>query len=163
MLFTRHSVYDIFVILCCFVVRSLSPIWHLATPWTAAQQALLSSIISHSLLKFMSVESVILSNHLILCHTLLLLPSISPSIRSFPVSQLFMSGGHSIGASASVPVLPMNIQGWFPLEWTGLISLQAKGLSRVFFNTKIQKHQFFDIQPSLWSNSPIHTCPLENP
>ena len=90
----------------------------------------------------MSIESVILSNHLILCHTLLLLPSISPRIRSFPMSQLFMSGGHSIGASASVPVLPMNIQGWFPLEWTGLISLQAKGLSRVFSNTTIQKHQF---------------------
>ena len=76
--------------------------------------------------------------------------------------QLF-AWGQSIGASASASVLPMNIQGWFPLEWTGLISLQAKGLSRVFSNTTIQKHQFFSAQPTLWSNSYTHTSPLEKP
>ena len=80
------------------------------------------------------------SNHLILCHPLLLLPSIFPSIRVFSND----SGGQSIGVSASVSVLPMNIQDWFPLEWTGWISLQSKGLSRVFSNTTVQKHQFFN-------------------
>ena len=92
-------------------------------------------------LKLMSIESVMTSNHLNFCHPLLLLPSIFPSIKwSFPESQLFASGGPSIGASASV--LLMNIQGWFPLGLTGLI-LQSKGLSRVFSNTTIQKHQLF--------------------
>ena len=71
--------------------------------------------------------------------------------------QLFTSGGHSIGASASALVLPMNIQDWFPLELTGLIFLQSKGLSRVFSSTTIWKHQFFSTQPSLWFNSHIHT------
>ena len=72
-----------------------------------------------------------------------------PASESFPVSWLFTSGGQSIGASASASVLPMNIQGWFPLELSSLISLQSKGLSRVFSNTTIQKHQFFSAQPSL--------------
>ena len=98
-----------------------------------------------------SIESVMPSNHLILCHPLRLLPSIFPSIRIFPLGQLFKSGCQSIGASASASVLPMNIQGWFPLGWTGWISLQSKGLSRVFSNTTEQKHQFFGAQPSLWS------------
>ena len=80
---------------------------------------------------------------------------------SFPMCQLFVSGGQSPGAGASV--LPMNIQGWFPLGWTGLISLQSKGLSTVFSNTTVQKHQFFGAQPSLWSNSHIHTWLMENP
>ena len=81
--------------------------------------------------------------------------------HSFPVSQLFISGGQSIGASASV--LPMNIQDWFPLGLTGLISLKSKGLSRVFSNTTVQKHHFFSTQLSLWSNSYIHTWLLEKP
>ena len=106
----------------------------------SACQAFLSISNSQSLLKLMSIKLVIPSNHLILCHLLLLLPSI-PISGSFPVSQLFASGGQSIGASASV--LPMNIQDWFPLGWTGWISLQSKGLSRVFSNTPVQKHQFF--------------------
>ena len=80
---------------------------------------------------------------------------------SFPVSQFFTSGGQSIGVSASASVLPMNIQDWFPLGWTDLISLQSKGLSRVFSNTKVQRHQFFGAQLSLWSNSLIHTWLLE--
>ena len=86
-----------------------------------------------------------------------------PASGSFPVSRLFTSGGQSIGASASASVLPMNIQDWFTLEWTGWISLQSKGLSRVFFSTTVQKHQFFGAQLSLWSNSHIHTGLLKKP
>ena len=84
-----------------------------------------------------------------------------PASESFPMSRLFASGDQSIGASASV--LPMYIQGWFPLGLTGLISLLSKGLSRVFSNTIVQKHQFFSVQPSLWSNSHICTWLLEKP
>ena len=80
-----------------------------------------------------------------------------PALGSFLMSWLFLSGGQTIGASASASVLPVNIQGWFPLVLTGLISLQSKGLSRVFSNTTVQKHQFFGPLPSLWSNSHIHT------
>ena len=76
-----------------------------------------------------------------------------PASGSFPMSQLFTSGGQTIGVSVSASVLPMNIQDWFPLGWTGLISLQFQGLSRVFSNTTVQKHQFFDTQPSLCSSS----------
>ena len=79
-----------------------------------------------------------------------------PASGSFPVSRFFTSVGQSIGVSASAWVLPMNIQDSFPLGWTGWISLQSKGLSRVFFNTTVQKHQFFGAQLSLWSNSHIH-------
>ena len=86
-----------------------------------------------------------------------------PASGSFPVSQLFASGGQSIGVSASTLLLPMNIQDWFPLGWTGWISLQSKGLSRVFSYTTVQKHQFFSAQLSLWSSSHIHTWPLEKP
>ena len=84
-----------------------------------------------------------------------------PASGSFPINQFFSSGGQSIGASASASVLSMNIQDWFPLGLTGLISLQSKDLSRVFSNTAIQKHQFFSAQLSLWSNSHIHTWLLE--
>ena len=84
-----------------------------------------------------------------------------PEWGSFPMSQSFISGGWSIGALASASVLPMNIQGWFPLGLTGLISLQSKGLSRFFSSTTVQKHQFFRAQPSLRSNSHIHTWLLE--
>ena len=84
-----------------------------------------------------------------------------PSSGSFPMSQFFTSGGQSIGASASASVLPMNIQDWFPLEWTGWISLQPKGLSRVFSNITVQRHQFFLTQLSLQSNSHINTWLLE--
>ena len=86
-----------------------------------------------------------------------------PASGFLPMSQFFASGGQSIGAYASSSVLPMNIQDWFPLGLTGLISLQSKGLSRVFFNTTVQKHQFFSTQLSLWSNSHIHTWLLEKP
>ena len=86
-----------------------------------------------------------------------------PASGSFPVSRFFPSGGQAIGASASASILPMNIQGWFSLGLTGLISLQSKGLSRVFSNTTVQKHQFFTTQSSLWFNSHIRTWPLEKP
>ena len=122
-----------------------------------AHQASLSFTISRNLLKLMSIELVMLSNHLILCRPLLLLPSISPSIRVFSRSQLFASGGQSTGASASGSVLPMNIQGRFPLGLTGLISLQSKGLSRVFSNSTVQKHQFFSSEVSIWFNSHTRT------
>ena len=108
-------------------------------------------------------NSVMPSNHLILYCPLLLLPSIFPNIRSFQMSQLFTSGDKNIGVSASTSVLPMNTQDWFPLGWTGWISLQSKGLLRVFSNTTVQKHQFFSTQPSSQSNSHIHTWPLEKP
>ena len=90
-------------------------------------------------------------------------PQTFPALGSFPMSQLFPSGGQSIGVSASKSVLPMNTQDWSPLGWTGWISLQAKGLSRVFSNTTAQKHQFFGAQLSSQSNSDIHTWPQENP
>ena len=83
--------------------------------------------------------------------------------QSLPMSQLFTSGGQSIGVSTSASVLPVNIQGWFPLGFTGLISLQSKGLSRVFSSNTLQKHQFFGSHPSLWFNVHISTWLLENP
>ena len=86
-----------------------------------------------------------------------------PASGSFQMSQFFVSGGQSIGVSASASVLPMTIQDWFPLGWTGSISLLSKGLSRVFFNTTVQKHQFFSAQLSSQSNSHIHTWLLEKP
>ena len=86
-----------------------------------------------------------------------------PASGSFLMSQLSTSGGQSIGASVSASVLPMNIQGWFPLGWTVWISLLSKGLSRVFSNTTVQKHQSFSAQPSLWSSSHIHTWLLDKP
>ena len=86
-----------------------------------------------------------------------------PASGSFQMSQLFTSGDQSIGVSASTAVLSMNTQNWSPLGWTGWISLQSKGLSRVFSNTTVQKHQFFSAQLSLWSSSHFHTWPLEKP
>ena len=127
------------------------------TPRTAAHQASLSITISWSLLKLMATQPMMPSNHLVLCRPLLLLLSIFPSMGSFPVSWLFASSGQSIGVSALASVLPMNIQGWFPLRLTGLISLQSTGLSRVFSNTTVQKHQFFSAQSSLWSQSYVCT------
>ena len=126
-------------------VQSLNCVWLFGTPRTAACQTSWSITSSRSLHKFMSSRW---------CH-----PAISSSViplssrlqfflasGSFPMSQSFTSVGQSTGASASASVLPMNIQDWFPLGWTGWISLQSKGLSRVFSNTTVQKHQFFSIQ-----------------
>ena len=118
-------------------------------PHESARQTSLSITNSQSLPKPMSIESVMPSNHLILYCPLLLLPSIFLNIRLFQMSQLFASGGQSIGVSASKSVLPMNTQDWSLLGWTGWISLQSKGLSRVFSNTTVQEHQFFGAQLSL--------------
>ena len=135
-------------------VQSLSHVQLFVTPWTAALQASLSITNSQSLLKLMSIELVMPSNHLILCHPLLLLPSIFPSIRVFSMNQFFASGGQRIRVSASASVIPMNIQDRFPLGLTGLISLQSKVLSRVF--STVQKHQFFGPQLSLYTTVQKH-------
>jgi len=139
------------------VVQSLSHVQLSVTPWTASLKASLSFTIFWSLLKFMSIESVIPTDYLMLCCPFPLLPSIFPSIKVFSVSKLFISGDQSIGASASASVLSMNIQGWFSLGLTGLNSLLSKGLSRVFSSTTVWKHQVLRVWPSLWSNSHIHT------
>ena len=119
-------------------VQSLSHAQHFESPWTADRQTSLSITNSWSFLKLKSIELVMPSNHLILCRPLLLQPSIFPSIRVFSLEPHFTSGGQSIKVSASASVLPMNIQEWSPLRWTGWISLQSKGLSRVFSNTTVQ-------------------------
>ena len=144
-------------------VQSLSHVRLLATPWIAARQASLSITNPWSPLRLTSIKSVMPSSHLILCRLLLFLPSIPPSIRVFPMSQLFAWGDQSIGVSALASILPMNTQDWSPLEWNGWISLKSKGFSRVFSNTTVQKHQFFGAQLSSQSNSHIHTWLLEKP
>ena len=116
-------------------VQLLSRVWLFATTWTVACQASLSITNCQSLLKLMSIESVMPSNRLILCHPLLL-PSIFPSIRVFSNESALHIGCPNIGASASASVLPKNTQDWSPLGWTGWISLQSKGLSRVFSSTQ---------------------------
>ena len=143
--------------LLCLHVQLLSGVWLFATPWIVAHQTSLSFSIAQSLLKIIFIESVMPSNHLILYHPLLLLPSNFPSIRVFSKTWLFTSGGQNIGASASASVLPMNFQDWYLLGLNPLISLLSKGLSIVFSSTTVQKHQFFSAQPSLWYNSHIHT------
>ena len=144
--------------LCCPVVKlclTLQPHWLQCT------RLLCPSLTPRACSNSCPLESVSPSNHLIL-----LFPPFLPALNlsqhcSFPMCQLFISGGQSIGASVSV--LPMNIQGWLPLGWTDFISLLSKGLSTVFSGTTIQKHQFFDSQPSLWSNFHVHTWLLEKP
>ena len=148
-------------------IQSLSLVQLFATPWTAACQASLSLTNSQSLLKLMSIESVMpsmsrwdnISSSVVPFSCL----QSFPASGSFPINEFFTSGGQSIGASASVSVLPMNIQGLFPLGWTGLISLLSKGPSRVFSSTTAWKHQFFGAQPFLLSSSHIHTWLLEKP
>ena len=120
-----------------------------ATSWTAPHQTSLSITNSWSLPKLISIESLMPSNHLILCRPFSSRLQSSPASGSFQMSQFFASGGQSLGVSASTSVLPMNIQDWFPLGWTDWISLQSKGLLRVFSNTTVQKHQFFSTQLSL--------------
>ena len=141
-------------------VQSLSHVWLFATPCTAAHQSSVSITNSWSPLKLKSIESVMPSNNLILCHPLLLSPSIFPGIRVFSKESVLRIRWPNYWISASAPVLPMNIQDWFPLGLTSGISLQSKGLSRVFSNTTVQKHQFV-AQLSLWSSFHIHTRLLE--
>ena len=121
-----------FLLFGIVAVQLLSHVRLFATSQTAACQAPLSFTISQSLLIFMSIESVMLSNHLMLCHPFSFCLQSFPASGCFPVSRLFASGGKSIGPSALASVLPMNIQGWFPLGLTGLIALQFEGLSKVF-------------------------------
>ena len=145
------------------IVQSLSCVQLFAPPWTAAHQACLFLLSPGA-----CSNSCPLSRW---CH-----PTISSSVTpfssclqsfpgsgSFPTSWLFTSGGQSIGASASVSVLQINTQDWFSLGWTDWISLESKWFSRVFFNTTVQKHPFFSVQPSLWSNTHIHIWLLEKP
>ena len=141
---------------------NLSHVQLFVTLWTKAHQASLSSL-SYGVCS----NSCPLSRW---CYTIISASVTSfsssyqslPALGTFPMSGLFASGGPSIGASALASVLPVNIQGWFPLGLTGLISLQSKGLSGTSSST-VQKHQFFGTQPSLWSNSHIHTWLLEKP
>ena len=143
------------------IIQSLSHVRLFVTPWTAAHQASLSLTISQSLIKLMSIKSVMPSNHLILCCPFLLLPSIFPSIRVSSGESSLSIRWPKYWVSASASGLPMNVQDWFPLGWTGWISLQSKGLLRVFSSTTVKKHQFFGAQLSSQSNSHIHTWPLE--
>ena len=144
-------------------VQLLSHVWPFVTPWITAHQASLSITNSWSLLKLMPIESVMPSRHLILCHPLLLLPPIPPRIRVFSNESTlrmrwpkYWSFSFSVSPSNEHPgLISFRIDGW--------ISLQSKGLSRVFSNTTVQKHQFFGAQLSSQSNSHIHTWPLEKP
>ena len=153
--------YVYFILARKAVVQSLSSVQLFAILWTAACQASLSFTISWSLLKLMSIESMMASNHFILCCPLLLLPSVF-----YQHQALFQWVGSSIRLpkywSFSIS-LSSEYSEFISFKVTGLISLQSKELSRVFSNTTIQKHQFFSTQPSLWSNSHIHTWLLEKP
>ena len=142
-------------------VQSLSHVQLFTTPWTAACQASLSITHSQGLLKFKSIESVMPSNHLILCHPLLLPPSIFPSIMVFS-NELVLCIRWSKYWSFNFSISSSNeYSGLISLGWTGWSSFQSKGLSRVFSNTKIQKHKFFGTQLYLQSNSHIHTRLME--
>ena len=144
-------------------VQSFSRVWIFATPWIAAHQASLSittpRVHSNSRPSSRWCHPAISSSVIPFSSC----PQSLPASESFPMSQIFAWGGQSTGISASASVLPKNTQEWSPLEWTGWIFLQSKGLSRVFSNTTVQKHQFFGTQLSSQSNSHIHTWPLEKP
>ena len=144
-------------------VQSLSRVRLFATPWITARQASLSITNSQSSLRLASIESVMPSSHFILGRPLLLPPPIPPSIRVFSNESTLRMRWPKYWSFASASFLPKKSQGWSPSEWTGWISLQSKGLLRVFSNTTVQKHQFFGAQPSSQSNSHIHTWLLEKP
>ena len=145
------------------VIQSLSHVWLFVIPWTAALQISLSFTASWSLRKLMSIKSTMSSNHLILCHPLLFLPSIFPTIRGFS-NELALYIRWLKYLSFNFSISPSNeYSGLISLGLIVLISLQSKGLERVFSNTTVPKHQFFDAQLSLLSNSHIHTWLLEKP
>ena len=154
--------------LCVYLTADLWPVQFscvqlFVTPWIAARQASLPITSSWSSLKLMSIELVMPSSHLIFCRPLLLLPPIPPSIRVFSnESILCMRWSKHLSFSFSI-ILSKEHPGLISIEWSGWISLQSKGLSRVFSNTTVQKHQFFGAQLSSQSNSHIHTWPLEKP
>ena len=150
----------------CFGISSvqlLSRLRLFATPWTAAHQASLSITNSRSSLRFTSIESVMPPRHLILCRPPLLLLPTPSSIRVFSNESILRMRWPKYWSSALASFLPKKSQGWSLSEWIGWISLQSKGLSRVFSKTTVQKHQFFGAQPSSQSNSHIHTWPQEKP
>ena len=145
---------------CCSVAKSCQTLWDLRTvacqtslPCPSLSPEVCSNLCPFNRWCYLTISSP--AAHFSSC------PQSFPASGLFPMSQLFSSGGQNIGASASTSVLPMNIQDWFPLGWSGLI-LQSKGLSRVFSSTTIRKHQFFGAPP-LWSNSWNHTWLLEKP
>ena len=140
-------------------VQSLSCVWLFVTPWTAARQGvpINPQLLEHARTHVHRVSDATTSSSVIPFSSCLIS---FPASGSFPISQVFESGGQSIGVSASASVLPMDIQDWSPLGWT---SLQSKGLLRVFYNITVQKHQFFGTQLSLQSNSHIYSWPLEKP
>ena len=143
-------------------VQLLSDVWLFATPCITPRQTSPSITDARSSLRLMSIKSVMPSSHLILCRHILPLPPIPPSIRVFSNESALRWGGQSTGVSALASFLSKKSQGWSPSEWTGCISLQSKGLSRVFSNTTVQKHQFFSTPSSSQSNSHIHTWPQKN-
>ena len=144
-------------------VQSLSCVWLFATPWIAARQASLSFTNSRSSLKLMSIESVMPTSHLILCRPLILLPPIPPSIRVFSNESTLCMRWPKYWSFSFSSIPSKEIPGLisFRMDWLDL--LESKGLSRVFSNTTLQKHQFFSAQLSSQSNSHIHTWPLEKP
>ena len=144
-------------------VQTLSHVQLFVTTWTAASSLPCSSPISRDCSNSCTSSRWC---HLTISSSVVPFsscPQSFPASRSFPMSQFFTSGGQNIRVSASASVLLMNIQDWFSLGWTGWLSLQSKGLSRVFSNTTVQKHQFFGPQLSLKSNSYIHIWQLEKP
>ena len=144
------------------LVQSLSRVLLVVTPWITAHQASLftnSRACSNSCPSSWWCHSTISSSVVPFSSC----PQSFPASGSFPTSQLFAPGGQNIVVSTSASVLPMNVQDWFPLGYTGWVSLQSKGLPRVFSNTIVQKHQFYNTQPYLWSNSHIHSWQLEKP
>ena len=145
-------------------VQYLSRVWLFATPWIAARQTSLSitncpGVYSNSCPSSWWCHPAISSSVVPFSSC----PQSLPASRSFPMSHLFAWGGQSIGVSALASVFPVNTWDWSPLGWAGWISLQPKGLSRVFSNITVQKHQFFSTQLSSQSNSYIHTWPLKKP
>ena len=167
------NICDKVIFFCCscyFILGTLSSfqsfilVWLFATPWIAARQVYPSITNSRSLLKLMSTELVMLSSHLMLCCALLLLPPIPPSIKVFSNESTFRMRWPKYW-SFSFIISPSDEHRGLTsfLGWTGWISLQSKGLSRVFSNTTVQKHEFFSAQPSLQSSSHIHPWPLEKP
>ena len=144
-------------------VQLLSRVRPFVTPWITACQASLSITNSQSSLKLMSTESVMPPSNLILCRPLLLLPPIPPSISVFSNESTLRKRWPKYWSFSFSIIASKKSQGWSPLEWTGWISLQSKGLSRVFSNTTFQKHQFSSAQSSSQSNSHIHTWPLRKP
>ena len=142
-------------------LQSLSRVWRFLTPWISACQASLSITNLWSSLKLTSIKSLIPSSHLILCHHLQLLPPIPPTIRVFSNESILHMRWPKYWTFSFSIIPSKNTQDLPPLGWTGWISLQSKGLSRVFSNTTVQKHQYFDAQLSSQSSSHIHTWLLE--